>query len=154
MDFLKHLKQLLRPAPGYYATATFRMLKIMISSCTLHSVQLCCYTFIAKQKMYRLLHSTWYIPSGHCLYYHRHYHLHQFTSVEDLLATTIASDQLYWVTTAFSNFLKRASTVLLLQWTFYQVRKAVISSRHNQLFCRYFGPFFHATFLYPYPSTP
>ena len=54
------------------------MLKIMISSCTLHSVQLCCYTFIAKQKMYRLWHSTWYIPPGHCLYYHRHYHLHQF----------------------------------------------------------------------------
>ena len=119
------------------------MLKIMISSCTLHSVKLCGYTFIAKQKMYRLWHSTWYIPPGHCLYYHRHYHLHQFTSVEDLLATTIANDQLYLVTTAFSNFLKRASTVLLLQWTFYQIRKAVISSRHNQLFCRCFCPFFH-----------
>lgn len=121
----------------------FRMLQIMISSCTLHSVKLCGYTFIAKQKMYRLWHSTWYIPPGHCLYYHRHYHLHQFTSVEDLLATTIANDQLYWVTTAFSNFLKRASTVLLLQSTFYQIRKAVISSRHNQLFCRCFCPFFH-----------
>lgn len=119
------------------------MLKIMISSCILHSVQLCCYTFIAKQKMYRLWHSTWFIPPGHCLYYHRHYHLHQFTSVEDLLATTIASDQLYWVTTTFSNFLKRASTVLLLQWTFYQIRKAVISSRHNQLFRRCLYPFFH-----------
>ena len=119
------------------------MLKIMISSCTLHSVQLCCYTFIAKQKMYSLWHSTWFIPPGHYLYYHRHYHLHQFTSVEDLLATTIASDQLYWVTTTFSNFLKRASTVLLLQWTFYQIRKAVISSRYNQLFCRCFCPFFH-----------
>ena len=130
----------------------------MISSCTLHSVQLCCYTFIAKQKIYRLWHSTWYIPPGHCLYYHRHYHLHQFTSVEDLLATTIASDQLYWVTTTFSgtfsNFLKRASTVLLLQWTFYQIRKAVISRRYNQLFCRYFCPLFHASFLYPYTSTP
>ena len=78
---------------------------------------------------------TVYITTDH--------HLHQFTSVEDLLATTIASDQLYWVTTTFSNFLKRASTVLLLQWTFYQIRKAVISSRHNQLFRRCFCPFFH-----------
>ena len=104
------------------------------------------FAFIGKQKMYRLWHSTWYIlppPPGHCLYYHRHHHLHQFTSVEDLLATTIASDQLYWVTTTFSNFLKRASTVLLLQWTFYQIRKAVISRRYNQKYCRYFCPFFH-----------
>ena len=116
------------------------------------------FAFIGKQKMCRLWHSTWYIapppPPRHCLYYHRHHHLHQLTSVEDLLATTIASDQLYWVTTTFSNFLKRASTVLLLQWTFYQIRKAAISSRHNQLFCRYFCPLFHASFLYPYPSTP
>ena len=47
------------------------------------------------------------------------------------------------VPTTFSNFLKRASTVLLLQWTFYQIRKAAISRRYNQLFRRCFCPFFH-----------
>lgn len=89
--FLKHIWN------NYYATTAFRILKIMKSRCTLHSVQLCCCTFIAKQKMYRHWHSTWHIPQGHCLYYHRHYHLHQFsqfTSVDALLATTIASDQI------------------------------------------------------------